>query len=146
MAKPSASERLSVARARGVRRRKSLRLQKRDQEVPEPAAADDDFFSPLPDTDSLAQVEGGAPQASEPETQEFQTARRRHSVMPKSESRRSTPLLPTTSSAESVESAMAPRAARRTPKARRGRSVPFSLAPAPWCVLPASHISDLAGR
>ena len=126
MAKPSASERLSVARARGVRRRKSLRLQKRDQEVPEPAAADDDCFSPLPDTDSLAQVEGGAPQASEPETQEFQTARRRHSVMPKSESRRSTPLLPTTSSAESVESAMAPRAARRTPKARRGRSVPFS--------------------
>ena len=70
-----------------------MRLQKRDQEVPEPAAADDDFFSPLPDTDSLAQVEGGAPQASEPETQEFQTARRRHSVMPKSESRRSTPLL-----------------------------------------------------
>ena len=143
MAKPSASERLSVAR--GVRRRKSLRLQKRDQEVPEPAAADDDFFSPLPDTDSLAQVEGGAPQASEPETQEFQTARRRHSVMPKSESRRSTPLLPTTSSAESVESAMAPRAARRTPKARRGRSVPFA-APASWLLLPASHISDLAGR
>jgi hypothetical protein len=112
--------------------RKSLRLQKLVKDEPAvpaagpasvltaapgatieetPAEEADDFFSPFPDSDALAEVEtspqedinnnAAAPKDEKGKT-EFQTARRRHSVMPVNKSRRSDPPLLPTSSVESI--------------------------------------------